>query len=185
MNIKMKGLVNWLLTTPIILSPVYGLVMPRKHLADYFQPIDPAHRIDDEYGVLLQDNHTLNDHFNFIGMNLEQTAPMFHWIRSINGYRAKLDRDTVHNLIRHDPGVLSVEEDTTIEPITYANKGEEFHDSSLRKTRLTRRYEQCHQPRCHWWMTMIQAGKKVALTDEDPCVRPLFSKHYARAIFIP
>lgn len=60
---------------------------------------------------MLHERHTINDHFNQIGVNLSETIPNFAPISAINGYRARLDNHTVHNLVRLDPGVKLVEHD--------------------------------------------------------------------------
>lgn len=82
--------------------------------ARYYRP-NISELIPDEYAVVLHKNSTYEDHFNFIGVNLSESASLFKKIASINGYRAKLDLDLVQRIIRCDPNVRYVEHDLRIE----------------------------------------------------------------------
>jgi hypothetical protein len=90
---------------------------PRKEPAPYYRSKNETRLVPDKYGVFLNPNYTLTDHFNFIGQNLEQTAREFYTIEILNGYTAILDLHTVHDLIRYDPAVSYVEHATTLIPI--------------------------------------------------------------------
>ena len=88
------------------LQIVHALVRPRAPVrAPYHRPNEDA-LVLNEYGVLLREGYTYPQHFEFIGMHLAQNASMYHELTSINGYRARLDEYTVHELIRYDPGVV-------------------------------------------------------------------------------
>jgi hypothetical protein len=66
--------------------------------------------IENEYIVVLHDNHTLEDHFGFIGTNLSNNENFKH-LESFNIYRVGLGNETLlHEMIRYDPGVRSVEQ---------------------------------------------------------------------------
>lgn len=147
-------------------SLVNSLVAPRTTQAQHHRPENPAHRINGEFGVVLREGYTLEEHFAFIGIDLSQKASIFHRIEIVNGYRAKLDSHILHNLIRYDPGVLSVQDDTIVEPMLEVSSGEEFQIQNKK------RYIQGQREGCKWWLTMIQGGKKVAPNPEkQTCVR--------------
>lgn len=57
---------------------------------------------------MLHDGHTVDTHFAQIGIDLSKTASFYFPLATINSYRAKLDNDTVHLLVRYDPGVKLV-----------------------------------------------------------------------------
>lgn len=82
----------------------------------YFDPEENL--VDDEYIVMLQKGETLDTHFERIGKNLSDTDNTFFHLHVLNGYVAHLDQDTVHNLVRYDPGVKFVEHNRYIpEPV--------------------------------------------------------------------
>lgn len=58
---------------------------------------------------MLYDGCTINDHFNQTGVDLSKTALLFAPITTINGYRARLDNHTLHEIVRFDPNVKLVE----------------------------------------------------------------------------
>lgn len=62
-------------------------------------------RQENEYIVRLRDGHTIDSHFARIGRDLSRDAHMFWPIETLNGYRARLDDYTLHELVRYDPGV--------------------------------------------------------------------------------
>jgi hypothetical protein len=70
---------------------------------------NPDRHIVNEYFVHLHTNHTIEHHFQHIGKDLASDAEMFHFFKHINTYAARLDADTLHNLVRNDPGIRLVE----------------------------------------------------------------------------
>ncbi|KAF2191787.1 subtilisin-like protein [Zopfia rhizophila CBS 207.26] len=77
----------------------------------------PYHRINNnpyepllanEYIVKLNESHSLEAHFNFLGRNLSENAADgdFDFMRIFHGYFVRIDDSVLHNYIRHDPGVL-------------------------------------------------------------------------------
>jgi hypothetical protein len=72
---------------------------------------DEVRHIDDVYVVRLQEGHTLDAHFDNIGVDLSRTATMFYPMRALNSYHARIDNHTIHELVRYDPGVESVCQD--------------------------------------------------------------------------
>ena len=78
---------------------------PRTGLAPYYHALAPEARCPGEYGVLFQPGHTLEKHFDFLGLKFEI---MFE----LNmGYVAMMD-DQLFNAVRYDPGVRLIEEDS-------------------------------------------------------------------------
>ncbi|KAF5231899.1 hypothetical protein FAUST_9035 [Fusarium austroamericanum] len=112
----------WL--TLSILPCALGALLPR---AEVPAPLIRANAelIDDEYIVVLHQGHTLKQHFDQIGRDLATNATLFYPIDSINGYRAKLPHDLLHDHIRFDPGVEFVEQDQTISLINPVAAGED------------------------------------------------------------
>jgi hypothetical protein len=99
---------------------VSGLEMARPVAARpaVYHRFEAAHEplIKDEYLVMLHDDHPLEDHFAFIGTNLSETASYFHPYSNINGYCVRVDEHTMHDRIRHDPGVRFVEHNREFNP---------------------------------------------------------------------
>lgn len=83
-----------------------ALVLPRaEQPCPHHEPsADPA----DQYIVRLHDDHTLDNHFEHIGMDLSNGTDVFHSLEVLHSYRATLTEEFVHNIIRYDPGVHSV-----------------------------------------------------------------------------
>lgn len=66
--------------------------------------------VADEYLVMLDENHTLESHFQFLGQNLSEAQGLeFQWMNAFHGYRITVPRGLVHDHIRFDPGVKFVE----------------------------------------------------------------------------
>ncbi|KAF4956266.1 hypothetical protein FSARC_11622 [Fusarium sarcochroum] len=113
------------LLLPLLLLPfALGTLAPRGEVpCPYHRP--DAELIEDEYVVVLHQGHTLKQHFEQIGNDLAINASMFYPIDSINGYRAKLPQNLVHDHIRFDPGVEFVEHDHAISLIEPVEGGED------------------------------------------------------------
>ncbi|KAJ4247524.1 hypothetical protein NW762_013204 [Fusarium torreyae] len=109
---------------PLLLAPfVLGALAPRAEVpCPYHRP--EAELIEDEYVVVLHRGHTLQQHFEQIGNDLTVNASMFYPIDSINGYRAKLPHNLVHEHVRFDPGVDFVQHDHRVSLIEPVEKGE-------------------------------------------------------------
>ncbi|KAF5027005.1 hypothetical protein F66182_880 [Fusarium sp. NRRL 66182] len=113
------------LLLPFFLVPyVLGTLVPRAEVpCPYHRP--NAELIEDEYIVVLHQGHTIQQHFKHIGSDLTVNASMFYPIDAINGYRAKLSHELVHDRIRFDPGVEFVEHDHRISLIDPIEEGED------------------------------------------------------------
>lgn len=96
---------------------------PYHHGGD--SPREPL--IEDSYVVELHADYSLSKHFEFIGRNLSDDAQVnhFQFMRNFNSYGVRVDEDTLHNLIRYDPGVRAVSHNKVFNPeIWYLQHGE-------------------------------------------------------------
>lgn len=157
---------------------VYGLILRREEPAPYYRADDEALLINDEYGIVLHESYTLDDHFKFIGVNLEQgqNETMFQRISLINGYRARLDFDLVHDKIRYDPGVEFVEHDIIAQWEPPVSVTENATSPLVENDKLSKRYFMDHYRSCPWYDSMIQVPYKQNIPDIGPCVGAFFCK---------
>ena len=88
---------------------------------------------------------------------------MFWPIDILGGYRARLNLHSVHELIRHDPGVKLVEHDSYGEPIIEHESGESFERTPPTPVRKAKRWTKTSHRGYHWWSVQICAGKKLDL----------------------
>ena len=140
------------------LSPLAaGFALPKRtDKAPYLRDENwPLGLIEDSFLVMLRPGHTTTDHFKHIGQNLSETADDFGRIDSINGYRVQIDPHTMHNIIRNDPGVLLVEQDSNVEAPQPVVVGGEHRIS------LSRRWTLDHEPQGQWDWAMNSAGRKI------------------------
>ncbi|KAF2231438.1 subtilisin-like protein [Viridothelium virens] len=93
----------------LLLQPIAAVEWAQQP-APYQRP-EGSDLIDDNYFVRLKPGYTFDQHWTKIGMNLSQTDPDFVDLSNMNGYAAKIDNSTLHDVIRHDPGVANVEHD--------------------------------------------------------------------------
>jgi hypothetical protein len=113
---------------------------------------------------MLHEGHTLEVHFERIGMDLSNSSDIFAPIETINGYRARLNEHTVHNLVRYDPGVKLVEHDSFIEPIVASETGEAVKEMPPSKLGLFKRWAKTTKPHFLFYHpVMISAGEKLPL----------------------
>jgi cerevisin len=127
----------------------------------------------DEYIVELHPHHTLEDHFQNIGMDLskKQGTDLFYPLETIHSYRARLTEDFVHNIIRFDPGVHSVERGASIQHDTsnltthqepHNKLFEEISTLNERKPQWTKALRKAYYP-----LQQLSAGKKIVTTKDD------------------
>ncbi|KAL9097031.1 MAG: hypothetical protein Q9165_000995 [Trypethelium subeluteriae] len=81
----------------------------------YHRDLDDSKLVKDEYLVKLSSGHTLDNHFKVIGLDLSKECEIFRHMPRYNAYHARLNEETVHNLIRYDPGVDYVEHNHFLE----------------------------------------------------------------------
>jgi hypothetical protein len=82
----------------------------------------------------------------------------------VNSYHARLDPYTVHELVRHDPGVISVMRDFYHDEEPIAVDGEESEDIQKEepKPSLLRRWYPQTISSAYWYNMMISAGTKLS-----------------------
>lgn len=100
------------LTSLVLLAgAVFALPAPSQPewLAPIREPVDGA--VGNRWLVMLKQNHTLEEHFKTIGVDLsKETEDDFKYFKLINTYGITLpDRKILEDKIRHDPGVKAIE----------------------------------------------------------------------------
>jgi hypothetical protein len=140
-----------------------ALVARRKNPAPYITS-DEVRHCDNLYIVRLQEGHTLEAHFETIGADLSQNTTLFYSMAALNSYHARLDPYTVHELVRHDPGVVSVLHDYYDDGEPRAIDGEEFEDivEEEPKPSLMRRWSPQTISGAFWYNVMMSAGTKLS-----------------------
>ncbi|KAL9113703.1 MAG: hypothetical protein Q9227_002148 [Pyrenula ochraceoflavens] len=135
-------------------------------IAPYRRP-EGAKLVADEYIVILKDDYTLKEHLNYIGVDLT-TFDSFNELGAINGYHARLDDHTIHNLIRTDPDVAHVEHESLIRPVhsTPSDKSFSGQNTSFRQTSLERRWSTAKDPLVEWPSRMMTGGEKLDLSKD-------------------
>jgi hypothetical protein len=113
--------------------------------------------VPDSYFVSFHPNHTLQDHYNYLGRNLSETASGFVDLPGLGGYFAVLDSYTVHEEVRYDPGVSLVTHDERLKPmkveIEGSREGVYTDDAS----------NQGSERRAPWFRTTLNAGYGSAM----------------------
>lgn len=102
----------------------------------------PYHRpgsnlVPNSYIVKFHDNHTLQDHFDYLGQNLSETANRFRDMPGFGGYALEIDSYTLHEQIRYDPGVSRVTHNSRIKP--NLPKAQDSIDNTYSNRTLNRR----------------------------------------------
>jgi hypothetical protein len=126
--------------------------------APYIRPEAPL--VDNSYIVALYPNHTLEAHFDFIHLNLSQTASSFIPLPITNSYIAVLDNHTVHDLVRHDPGVRYIEHDCWLE-ITAPEEHGPSYNYTAPQVGLSRRWSETRVSAAPWYVSMLTVAKKL------------------------
>ncbi|KAF4622765.1 hypothetical protein G7Y89_g14260 [Cudoniella acicularis] len=159
-----------LLTTVAFLTlRASALVARAKNPAPYHK-LDDAILLKDQYIVQFQDGYTLEEHFETIGIDLSKNATSFYPIEVLNGYQAELDYHTIHELIRYDPGVRSVEHDSCHEIEDAIN-----HDQEPNKmeSEIRRRWIDQFIMFGFWYNSMTTAGVKLKTPIPDSSSRTI------------
>ena len=92
-------------------------------LASYHVPTGGSTEdIEGYHTVGFHAGHTLEDHFDAIGINLSDLGPdeceFFQAINSLPGYRGRFNDTMIHDYIRRDPGVEWVEQEVWVGAFT-------------------------------------------------------------------
>ncbi|KIM93132.1 hypothetical protein OIDMADRAFT_61917 [Oidiodendron maius Zn] len=141
----------------------FALVARRQTPAPYITS-DLVRHCDNLYIVQLQEGHTLEAHFKTIGVDLSQNTTLFYLMTALNAYHARLDHYTIHELVRHDPGVLSVLHDYYDDGESRSIDGKELEDIQAEspKPGLMRRWYPQTITSAYWYNVMISAGTKLS-----------------------
>ncbi|KAM0547808.1 hypothetical protein ACHAPJ_010270 [Fusarium lateritium] len=98
----------------------HGFLAPRsEQQANYRLPPNKTSLIPHSYLVTLHKNHTIEDHYANIGVNISDVALEFTHMAPLNLYQFQLEGENstlIHELIRRDPGVKRVGHDYFGEP---------------------------------------------------------------------
>ena len=113
--------------------------------------------------MALHKSHTLEAHFELIGMNLSESVAEFEFMPTLKLYYIKTDNHSImHDMIRYDPGVLGIENNLVW-------NADDFRLASLganetnQKRYLTRVYDSIH-----WPQRMVTAGKRSEKATSTP-----------------
>lgn len=131
------------------LSPLYGL--------------EDDTSIPYQYIVMFQPNYTLQEHCEFIGIDLLNSSEFVSL--GVDAYGTKLDDITLHSHVRLDPGVLFVETDRTaqlIEPIDSYENGTIVEDE-----RQKREYRLAIEKHAPYGLQMLGASGKLSTPVSD------------------
>lgn len=147
---------------------VSGFVTPAREIngsAPYHRP-ERSNLLEDRYIVAFHDGHSLEDHFEAIGLDLSKISPMFYRLDALNAYQAQLDGYTVHELVRLDPGVKFVDHDSYMAEFDHGETHEDLtpEEMNLNPTPAKgaiRRWTKQKIMFVFWWDAVISAGKKI------------------------
>lgn len=169
---------TWCLLVLNALS-AWALVARRQTLAPYITSEQVRH-CDDLYVVRLQEGYTLEAHFETIGTDLSQNTTLFYPMTALNSYHARLDPYTVHELVRHDPGVVSVLHDYYDDGESRSIDGKQFEDIDEEEPKpgLMRRWYPQTITSSYWYNVMISAGTKLSTPLPPYGDRVSPSKHF-------
>ncbi|RYP58291.1 hypothetical protein DL769_009027 [Monosporascus sp. CRB-8-3] len=142
---------------------------------------EPEGELVDEYIVELHDHQSLDDHFRNIGMDLRQEGTdFFRHLEELHSYRARLTEDFIHNVVRFDPAVRSVERGAILEfhfGDDIQHEEQQFNLSTVDDSHLLPRdvpnWSIVERPSGHH-MQQVTAGKKIELDGKDHIVHMLF-----------
>lgn len=163
--------------TLLFASSTSAFLAPRSTTqAPYFVP--DSHLAPDQYVVRFHPNHTLEDHFINIGMDVRQFAVMFMEMPGANAYLfavAQGNSSSIHEHIRHDPGVRVVQHDQYSQEGSIGDKEDEVtaHQPREVATKLKRwwwgsgpsGWSLIHRKHDWWNYAMITNGKKISFPD--------------------
>ncbi|KUJ08215.1 subtilisin-like protein [Mollisia scopiformis] len=137
---------------------VLGLFAPiAQAFASFYEARDST--IQDEYIVLLHPDYTLSQHYNFIGVNMSQQSSMFHYLDTINAYGVRASPELVHELIRHDNGVLYIQQNFHLNASLGIDGGSPITTNFPGKGKSRRWTQENWIGR--FWNFMLTAGKKL------------------------
>lgn len=138
-----------------------GLVHPRNSQpCAYHLPNttwEPA--IEDEYIVKLHDHYSITDHFDFLGLNLSESTAAFYYMQHFHGYTISVDKHTMHDLIRYDPGIKYVSQNTKVDPSYHwrqETRGEIDAETQFSHPKLLARWKTIVNTMLNWTARMVE-----------------------------
>ncbi|KAL9109950.1 MAG: hypothetical protein Q9227_005473 [Pyrenula ochraceoflavens] len=124
--------------------------------------------IPNEFTVRLRDDYSLDAHWFSIGSNLSNTA-FFHHLKIINAYSIRLDDHIIHELIRKDQGVESIQQNIAFED------ARKIPSRRPRKRYLPKIFQRVRRwivwatGKAPWPVRMVTAGQKLqSMPDVGP-----------------
>jgi len=139
-------------------------VLRRENPAPFTIP-EQGRLCDDFYYMQLYGNHTLEAHFQAIGVDFSQNASsQFLDMTSIGGYAAKLDSHILHHHVRFDRGVeYLLHDDYGPERPDTIHDGVIYDDISMEvvTTSFMRRWFPQTITNSFWYNVMISAAEKL------------------------
>ncbi|CAF3656802.1 unnamed protein product [Fusarium graminearum] len=154
----------------LLVTGISAAVLPRSQ-----QPCphyEPEGELLDEYIVEFHNDHTLEDHFKTIGKDLrhEPDVHRFGYLDMLHMYRAALSEEFVHNFVRYDPGVKSVERSVTVDLAHSINDTEVAEPVELESQGLAKRFVPkwaFDERKGPHHLQQLAAGNKISLSNQD------------------
>lgn len=146
-----------------------------QNLRDPAAPIFPLDRrpdqlVPDSFIVVLRRRYGLEDHFEWIGLDLRTVGLDFRPLRAINGYRVRLTWNCIHQLIIFDPHVDRILQDARVVLVPSNSDSSSGSDGVLGKRQMRR------ERSMPWHVKMLtvgQAGTPIQAQDsQGVCGRP-------------
>ncbi|KAF5963534.1 subtilisin-like protease III [Fusarium bulbicola] len=157
----------------LLVQGSHGFLAPRsEQQAKYRMPSNKNSIVPHSYIVSLHDNHTIEDHYANIGVNISDVASDFKYLAPLNIYYFQLEAQNltlIHELIRRDPGIKRVGHDyygkTEIDPIHHHPDGpdndEPSHDQPV-DTTIGKRWDDMFF-NAQWHLAMIGSWNEIRL----------------------
>lgn len=148
----------------VFVHAVSGLLAPRSpDKVPYHVPDEEHLKVPNHYIVKFHGNHTLEDHYANIGLDVSAIATEFTYWEVINTYHFVLPDEAssyiVHDLIRHDQGVVHVTHNEHMEWDTVRKPEASLHPNPGR----VKRWKEFDEDSACYNIAMIHAGSKLDL----------------------
>ncbi|KAK3718636.1 serine protease [Vermiconidia calcicola] len=112
-----------------------------------------------EYVVIFHKNYTLEQHFETIGRNFSESEG---FTKFGFGYTASLDDTTLHDLVRHDPGVRLVETSREVHLIDAVDSADVEFSYAKPDSAFVKRYTQNTETGAPYGLQMIAGSGKLS-----------------------
>lgn len=151
--------------TLLFMSSAFALPAKRSDIPAPYNVPDSEYLVPDGYIVRFHANHTLEEHFINIGFDVRQFAVSFMEMPHSNAYLFSTsagNSSSLHDYIRHDPGVLRVDHDEYIHGEQMGEVSEHPPNAPPKRLRgkgLLRRWQNVERTSDYWNNVMITLGK--------------------------